>query len=79
VRCQVRVEEVLGYGSATPPLSTGEQTTGLASSVLADPDVAALAPLGTRTLVLKYAGDRPNLGDQPDRETSPKWTIQLIE
>jgi hypothetical protein len=79
VRCQVRVEEVLGYGSATPPLSPGERTVGLASSLLADRSVAALDTLGVRTFVLKHAGDRPDLGDQSAEEPSPEWTILSIE
>ena len=79
VRCQVRVDEVLGYGSATPPLSPGERTMGLASSLLADRSATALDTLGARTFVLKHAGDRPDLGNQSAEETSSEWTIQSIE
>lgn len=79
VRCQVRIEEVVGYGSATPPLSTGEQTVGVASSLLDDRDAAALDTLGTRTFVVRHAGDRPEFGDRSEDEKPPAWTIQSIE
>ena len=79
VRCQVRVDEVIGYGSATPPLSPGEQAMGLASSLLTDRDASALDTLGPRTFVLKHAGDRPDLGEQSAEEPSPEWTILSIE
>lgn len=79
VRCQVRIKEVLGYGSATPPLSAGERTVGVASSLLKDRDAATLDTLSTRTVVLRHAGDRPDFGDQPEDEKPPAWTIQSIE
>ena len=78
VRCEVRVEEVLGYGSATPSLGTGTRPVNLASSLLVDRDVAAFDTLGTRTLILRHAGDRPTLGTSSDEER-PEWTIQTIE
>ncbi|MFB6271819.1 MAG: hypothetical protein ABEL51_02885 [Salinibacter sp.] len=78
VRCEVRVEEVLGYGSATPPLSTGTHTVAVASSLLTARDATTLATLGPRTFVVQHAGDRPNLGEHAD-DTRPEWTIQSIE
>ena len=79
VRCQVRVKEVVGHGSATPPLSTGDQTVGVASSLLDDRDAAALDTLGPRTFVVRHAGDRPEFGDRSEDEKPPAWTIQSIE
>lgn len=76
VRCQVRVAEVLGYGSATPPLSTGERTMRLAASLLADRDVRVLEDSGPRTVVVRHS-DRPTLGEAG--EDPPAWTVQSIE
>lgn len=78
VRCELRVEEVLGYGPSTPPLSTGPQSLALASSLVDTRGGTALDTLGTRTLVLRHAGDRPALGNTSD-EDRPEWTIQSIE
>ena len=75
--CQVRVEEVLGYGSTTPPLSTGMHTVGLASSLLDTQDAAALDTLGLRTLIVRHAGKQPNLNEHSEAEP-PEWTIQSI-
>lgn len=79
VRCQLRVDEVLDYGSATPTLSTGERTVGLTSSLLDDRDATALDTLGPRTFVVRHAGDSPNLGEKSGTEKSPEWTIRSIE
>ena len=58
---------------------TGEQTVGVASSLLDDRDAAALDTLGTRTFVVRHAGDRPEFGDRSEDEKPPAWTIQSIE
>jgi len=76
VRCQVRVAEVLDYGSATPPLSTGERTVRLAASLLADRDVTALEASGPHTVVVRHS-DRPDIDGAG--EDQPAWTVQSIE
>ena len=78
VRCQIQVAEVLGYGSATPPLSTGERTMRLADALLADRDVTALEGSGPHTVVARHAGDRPSVGGAAE-EDRPEWTVQSIE
>jgi len=78
VRCQIQVAEVLGYGSATPPLSTGERTMRLADALLADRDVTALEGSGPHTVVARHAGDRPSVGGAAG-EDRPEWTVQSIE
>lgn len=78
VRCQIQVAEVLGYGSATPPLSTSEHTMRLADALLADRDVTALEGSGPHTVVARHAGDRPSVGGA-DGEDRPEWTVQSIE
>jgi hypothetical protein len=78
VRCQVRVTKVLGYGSATPPLSTGERTMRLADALLADRDVTTLEGSGPHTVVARHAGDRPSVGEVAG-EDRPEWTVQSIE
>lgn len=79
VRCRVRVAEVLGYGSATPPLGTGEHTVRLASALLKNRTLKGLEALGPKTYVLRHAGPQPEIGDASESETQPKWTIQSIE
>lgn len=80
VHCRIRVDEVLEYGSATPPLNTGERTVALASSVLDGRDeTTAIDTLGRRTFVLQHVGDQPTIGDQSGDQEAPAWTLQSIE
>lgn len=79
MRCRIRVEEVLAYGSSTPPLSTGERIMRLASSLLENRDETALKGLDSHPFVVRHAGDRPELGGEPSEESRPEWTIQSIE
>jgi hypothetical protein len=78
VRCEMHVEEVLGYGSATPPLGTGDRSMALAPSLLDDRDIATIEALGPRTFVVRHAGDQPDFEKQPD-DTKSAWTIQSLE
>lgn len=78
VRCQIRVEEVLAYGSTTPSLRPGTYPARLAASLLNDRTVSDVEALGPRTLVVRHGGDQPDLGDPSDAER-PTWTIQSIE
>ncbi len=78
VPCQIQVAEVLGYGSATPPLSTGERTMRLADALLADRDVTALEGSGPHTVVARHGGHRPDVGGASG-EDRPAWTVQSIE
>jgi hypothetical protein len=77
--CQIRVDEVLGYGSSTPPLSTGIHTVRLAPSVLNDKDVTALDRTTSQTVVLRHAGDQPDFGGDNSNGEHPAWTLQSIE
>lgn len=77
--CQIRVDEVLGYGSSTPPLSTGDHTVRLSPSVLDDGDTTALGETNPQTVVLRHAGDQPDFGGDDSNEEQPAWTLQSIE
>jgi len=78
-RCQIHVDEVLAYGSSTPPLSAGDHTVRLSPSVLNDRDAAALDGTGPRSILLRHAGDRPDLGGDDADENRPAWTLQSVE
>ena len=78
-RCQIRVDEVLAYGSSTPPLPAGDHTVRLSPSVLNDRDAAALDGTGPRSVLLRHAGDRPDLGGDDADENRPAWTLQSVE
>jgi hypothetical protein len=79
VRCQICVHEVLAYGSSTPPLPTGDRTVRLAPSVLNDRDAATLDGTSPQLIVLRHAGDRPDLGGDDADENRPAWTLQSVE
>lgn len=79
VHCRIRMEEVLDYGSSTPPLSTGERTVRLASSLLEDRDKETLKKLGPHTFVVRHVGDQPEFGGEASGENRPEWTIQSID
>lgn len=78
-RCEIRVDEVLGYGSSTPPLSSGDHTVRMASSGLNDRDDAALDGPGLKTIILRHAGDQPDFGGDSSDEKRFAWTLQSIE
>ncbi|MFB6278958.1 MAG: hypothetical protein ABEK75_05595 [Salinibacter sp.] len=78
-RCRIRVDEVLAYGSSTPPLPTGDHTVRLSPSVLNDRDAATLDGTGPRPITLRHAGDRPDLGGDDADENRPAWTLQSME
>lgn len=79
MHCRIRVEEVLEYGSSTPPLSTGQRTMRLASSLLEDPGKEPLEKLGPHPFVVRHAGDQPDLEGETSEEKRPEWTLQSIE
>jgi len=67
MRCQIRVDEVLAYGSSTLPLPAGDHTVRLSPSVLNDRDTATLDGTTPRLIVLRHAEERP------------AWTLQSVE
>jgi hypothetical protein len=78
-RCRIRVDEVLAYGSSTPPLPAGDHTVRLSPSVLNDRDAATLDGTGHRSIVVRHAGDRPDFGGDDADENRPAWTLQSME
>lgn len=79
VHCQIRVDEVLAYGSSTPPLPAGNHTVRLSPSVRNDRDAATLDGTGPRSILLRHVGDRPTFGGDDADENRPAWTLQSVE
>lgn len=77
-RCRIRIETVVGYGSATPPLGTGERTIVLDLDRLRGITVDSLTAAGERILVLNHAGDRPTF-DEEDGDDRLMWTLDAVE
>lgn len=72
--CTIRIEKVLGYGSSTPPLSTGERTVGLFPGIVQDD----LTVIESRTMVLQHSGDQRLQGNRAGEEDRLEWSIQSI-
>lgn len=77
-QCQIQIRKVLGYGSATPPLSRGERVVRLLPQLLTDWRIDSLAAEGPHTLVLRHAGDQPAI-QEPSDENRPEWTIESVQ
>lgn len=76
--CQLRIDEVLAYGSATPPIGAGERTVRFSSGLLDDRTLADLTK-ESRVYVLHHAGDRPVARDSAERESPIEWTARSVE
>lgn len=77
-RCRIRVETVVGYGAATPPLGSGERTVAVDSDHVGDHPVESLSSLGEQILVLRHAGDQPTF-DETEESDRLEWTLDAIE
>lgn len=76
--CRIGIEEVLAYGSGTPPIGSGEQSVRVRPPL---PDRlreerAKEAPL---LLVLRHSGDRPVRNDEPPAKPPLDWILHAVE
>lgn len=67
--CRVRIDEVLGYGPATPVLGTGEREVTLPPYVAEQWSAERLSASGPVQIVLRAPGDR-RVPDAPTEDTS---------
>ena len=78
VRCEIRIDEVLGYGASTPPVASGMRTVLVRPVVLQNRTTHDLVTMGVRTFRLRHVGDRPQLGSDQNQNSTPAWTITEI-
>lgn len=77
VQCQLRIADVLAYGSSTSPISTGERTVRFSETLLSGRSLDDLK-VGSRVYVLHHAGDRPVTTEEDAGEKRIEWTARSI-
>jgi hypothetical protein len=75
--CQLRIEEVLAYGSSTPPIGTGERSVHFSEGLLSERAVDDLTAT-SHVYVLHHVGDRPRVR-KGGGERRVEWTARSID
>lgn len=75
--CEIRIEEVLEYGASTPPVATGKRTVSLRPAVLQEWTVEELLAGSLKTLTLRHAGDKPQMGNTNENPV-PRWALTEV-
>jgi len=75
--CEIRIGEVIGYGPSTPSVTTGKRTVSLRPAVLQEWTMEDLLAGRMKTLTLRHAGDKPQLGDTSE-SASPQWALTEV-
>ncbi len=76
--CQLRIEEVLAYGSSTPPISTGERPVRFSETLLSGRPLNDLKA-DLHVYVLHHAGDRRVTAEDEVKEERIEWTARSID
>lgn len=78
VACRIHIDEVLGYGSATPPVGTGERSIHVPRVALSEShSLSELLSVPPQHLVLHHDDPQlqlPNNG----QESGPRWRLVSI-
>ena len=84
LRCQLRIDAVLKYGSATPVLGTGPKPVEVAGGTAQQWTPRLLQAVGETVFVLRHKGERmPDSASRSEDATptdrSPEWTIISVQ
>ena len=77
-QCRLQIEEVLAYGSSTPPISSGERTVRLSETFLSRRTLDDLRE-DPRIYILHHAGDRPVAAEDDAEDERIEWTARSID
>lgn len=77
VHCQLRIEEVLAYGSSTPVIGTGERTVRLSAALLSGRSVDEVEGRSYE-YVLRHIGERQAVREGEEKTAPAEWTIRGI-